>query len=49
VPKGYVCNVWYDYGECCTIEEITDIETARSIKKAKQIRDIGVQILNGAE
>lgn len=48
VPKGYICNHWYDYDGWCTIEEkpkIIDINTAKSIQKAKWLRDRGMQIL----
>lgn len=48
IPKGCVCNWWYDYNGWYTIEKkpkIIDIETAKSIKKAEMLRDIGMQIL----
>ena len=48
VPNGHVCNCWYDYGGWYTIEEqpkIIDIDEAKSIQKAKILRDMGMQIL----
>lgn len=48
VPKGYVCNCWYEYSGWYTIEEqpkIIDIDEAKSIQKAKRLRDMGMQIL----
>jgi len=52
IPKGYVKNWWYEYGGWCTVEEepkIIDIETVKSIQKAKHILDIGLQILKEHE
>jgi len=48
IPKGYILQYWYDYGGWQTLEKkskIIDIDFAKSVKKAKMIRDIGVQML----
>ena len=52
VPQGYVCNWWDDYGGWYTVEKkpnVISIDDARSIQKAKMLRDIGLQILQGKE
>lgn len=49
ISKGYVCNWWYDYGGWYTVEErpkIISMDTVRAIQRARQIRDIGMQMLN---
>jgi len=48
IPKGYVRQFWYEYGGRETIEEkprVIDIDTARSIRKAKMLRNVGLKIL----
>lgn len=48
VPNGYIKTCWHDYCGWYAIEErhkILDIDTAKSIQKAKQLREIGIQML----
>lgn len=48
VPKGYICNCWYEYNGWSTLErqsKIMDIETARSIQRAKSILERGLSAL----
>lgn len=52
VPKGCVKNWWLDYGGWCTIEErpkVINIETVRSIHRAKQLRDIALEMLKNEQ
>ena len=48
VPQGYVLNEWHDYGGWYTLEKQTnviDIETARAVLRAKEIKRIGLEML----
>jgi len=49
VPKDCICNTWYDYGGWETIEKrsnVISIEDYKAIKRAKEILNIGLQIIS---
>ena len=49
VPAGCIRNWWIEYGGWFTIEEkpkVVDMETVRALHRAKQLRDIGLQMIH---
>lgn len=48
IPKGYICNYWYDYNGWYTLEKkpkIVSIEDARAFHRANEIKRIALEII----
>lgn len=52
IPNRCVKNCWYEYCGWYTIEEkpkVVDLKNIKSIQRARQFRDMGIQILKEKE